>query len=526
MPKVRLMKNEEFKLNDSEKLVGYYRQFPSLAAKDLLGIDLIWYQRIALRSVFNKRYTMFLMGRGCGKTWLVAVAAVLHALLFPKSRIGVIAPSFKQAEFFFDKIGELYDNSPYVRAAAKGKPLRATYKARIMFRNGSFIEGLPLGTGQKVRGQRYNFLIIDEYAQVDEEIIKTVVLPMMTVKYKGITNKTVIASSAYYTWNHLYSQYIRYSLMMKEKPDEYALHEHNYLDVKMVPEEERPFDMDEEIIEMIRLESTEEQFEMEVMGKFPTESTGFINQQLIDKCTPRNTITSSESPIEAMGELTHEYSMGIDAARVQGGDNFSISIMKIDKFSNNIKRYVYCKAWNGITYQQMIYEIRKALKEFPVSRIYMDAGGGGLTLKDLLAEPYDNKQGVSGPPILDMNDKATEGLFGARILSVVNFTRPFVNDLYMRSKADMQHGTIAFPLNVVHHGDKNLNMIAENIIETKKELLMLQAEPMDNYYKFSVPPQFKKDRATSFALANWAANEVLENPILIQKQEPAVGFWV
>lgn len=516
------MKDEEFKLNNSEKLVAIYRNQPELAAQDLLNIDLMWYQRVCLRSMWHKKYTMLLMGRGCGKTWLTAVFAVLHAMLYPGSRIGIIAPSFKQAEFFFDKIQELYDSSAYFRASCKKRPQRTTYRARAEIRNGSFIEGLPLGTGQKIRGQRYNQLIVDEYAQVDEEIIRTVVLPMMTVKYKGIKNKTIIASSAYYTWNHLYAEYIMYQIKSIERPDMYAVHEHNFEDIKMVPEEQRSFDMDEEIIDMIRATSTEEQFDMEVMGKFPVESSSFITQRLIDRCTPKNTSSSVESPLEVEGDSIVRYSLGIDSARVQGGDNFAMTVLKID---GENKRVVYVAAYNGISYPEMVYVIRKVLNDFPIHRICMDTGGGGLALKDLLAEPYDNKAGVKGPPILDMEDKDTENLIGLRILQMINFTRPIVNDLYMRLKADMQHAQVLFPQNVLRHGDQDIDNAAKNIVETKKELLMLQAEAKGNHYTFEVPAQFKKDRATALVLSNMAANQLIENPQTIEVIEPAVGFW-
>lgn len=522
---VRLMKNEEFKLNESERLIMFYRKFPVQAAKDLLGVDLAWFQRQTLRSMWFKRYSLLIMGRGTGKTYMMALFASLHAMLIPGSRIGVITPSFKQTEFLFDKIEEFNLTSPFFRASVKGKVQRTTYRAMSKMRNGSFIEGLPLGTGQKIRGQRYNIVIVDEYAQVGEDIIKLVVRPMMTVKFAGIQNKYIIASSAYYTWNHLYLQYILYNIMSQEDPENYSVHEHNKDDIFMIPEKDRPFDMDADIIEMMRMDSTEEEFSMEVLGKFPIENVGFISQQLIDSCTPKNTVTSVESPIESSGDNS-EYTMGIDAARVQGGDNFVITVLKIDRNNENLKRLVYCLALNGVKYQEMIFAIRKALMKFSIVRINMDSGGGGLTLKDLLAENYDNGAGVRGLPILDMDDRDTENVVGLRILSMVNFTRPVVNDMYMRLKADMQHKKIAFPLTILRHGEPELDQISKDCVETKKELLLLQAEGKGNYYQFDVPPQFKKDRATAIALSNMAANSFLEDYQEIPKQEPASGFWV
>jgi len=39
----------------------------------------------------------------------------------------------------------------------------------------------------KVRGRRYNFVVIDEYAFVPEDIIKLAIRPMLSVKHKNAT---------------------------------------------------------------------------------------------------------------------------------------------------------------------------------------------------------------------------------------------------------------------------------------------------------------------------------------------------
>jgi len=130
------------------------------------------------------------------------------------------------------------------------------------------------------------------------------------------------------------------------------------------------------------------------------------------------------------------------------------------------------------------------------------------------------------PAILDMEDKDTEDKEGLRILKMINFTRPVVNDLYMRLKADMQHKTFNLPIEIRRHSDKELEKAGIEILETKRELLVLQAEGKGNYYQFDVPNQFKKDRATALALSNQAANDFLSNFEELAESELADGFWV
>ncbi len=885
---VRLTREEQLKLNLSEKLVLFYRAHPCEAAEDLLGIKLCWFQRKALRDMWFKKNTLLLMSRGIGKTWLLALFVILYALLYPGVKIGVITPSFKQTEFLFDKIADFYESSMYFRAAAD-KYQRTTYKAFVKFQNLSFIEGLPLGTGEKIRGRRYNIVVIDEYAFVDEEIIKKVIRPMMNVKTKGVENKYIIASTAYYSWNHLYMQYLLYNVMSITQPDKYALHEYIFEDVRMIPDP--PFDLDYELYEMMRMDTTNEIYSMEnicltdknriickdvvknidkvtindyvlsgsgyfervlktnkrqysgeiikigswkngemlettpehpilvsrngkilyeeaknitlndylvfqipknnevdydiekayILGlylaegqisennnksrfdvprnkrynlkqkrkkqyslffhinedeidlkeriesyltriderigynkcktskclsigcyfsedeiykfvdfmkignksyikkipdeiftwkkeniiafikgvfdgdgyirtesvsmdlvsedvitkmkyllsmigiqssifkmtekgegyvnglkcnlqpvwrlnisginasrflnlydiqkttkntpgrdkgfiddnyvyykiksietedfngfvynleiendpsyltsvsqvhncQFPIENVGFFTARLIDQCTPKATEDAdSVCPMEYFGDKGTFYVMGIDAARVAGGDNFSISILKLQ---NGIKRHVFGFTLNGSPYQEMIFHIRRLMQEFNIVQINMDSAGGGTTIKDLLAQPYKMIDGKTLPAILDMDDKLTEEKEGIRMLRMVNFTKPEVNDLYMRLKADMQHKTIQFPIDLRHSTDRELEKVAKEILETKRELLVLQAEGKGNYYQFSVPSQFKKDRATSLTLANQAANDYFANFKQEIAVELGVGFWL
>ena len=516
---VRLTKEEQQRLNLSEKLVMFYRQNPVEAAKDLLGVDLVWFQRKTLRAMWFKKYNLVLMSRGVGKSWLLALFAVLYGLLFPGVAIGVITPSFKQTEFLYDKISDFYEESAYLRAAT-AKFQKTTYRAVIKFHNRAFVEGLPLGTGEKVRGRRYNIILIDEYAFVSEDIIKKVIRPMMNVKKKGIENKYIISSTAYYTWNHYYLQYLLYQVMSRKKPELYGIHEYIFEDLLMV--DNPPYELDMEVYKMMEMDTTREDYEMENLCKFPIENVGFISARLIDQCTPKRTLTSLDSPIEVTGEPNSVYSMGIDAARVAGGDNFAICIIKLD---GGVKRLVHTFTLNGAPYQEMIFHIRRLMVDFNIVQINCDSGGGGTTIKDLLMTPYKTITGEVAPPILDKDDKDMQIREGLHILRMVNFTRGSVNDLYMRLKADMQHRTLLFPIDVRRDKDREFEKVASEIIETRRELLVLQAEGKGTYYQFDVPSGFKKDRATAIALGNQAANHFLE---VYKEEEPSLadGFWV
>lgn len=521
--KARLTKAEQVKLTANEELIQFYRQFPVIAAKDLLLIDLAWFQREILNDMFFKDFVLLVMGRAVGKSWIDAVFAVLYAMLYPKTKIGIIAPVFRQAEFIFDVIEELYEQSPYLRAAVakstKNKGvMRTTYRCFVKFKNGSWIEALPLGTGNKVRGRRYHIIIADEYAQIDEDIIKLVIRPMMNVQKEGIKNKFICSSSAFYAWNHLYLQFLHYKVMEQREPESYAVHEYNYKDVLAIPN--APFKIDMNIIKMQMADMTVEMFEMENLAKFPIEAKGFFPARLIESCVSRH----DDGPQIHTSSNEGQYTMGIDAARIAGGDNFALSVIKL---GNGMDRSVaYAKTLNGKSFQEMRDTIRLVLSRFPIVRIAMDPGGGGTTLKDLLSEPWVHpitKESVL--PIFDMDDKSIPPEApGIRSLMMVNFTQPMVNHLYQTLKADMQHRRFILPVDIKKHPDRELEKAGWDILLTKQELMLLSAEPAGNFFKFTIPEGKKKDRATAVALANYAANSILQKPI-VEINELPIGAW-
>jgi len=73
---------------------------------------------------------------------------VRHSLSKNKDRY--LSPQFfRQVGYFFDYIQEFYDTSPYFKMCTKKKIMRNMNREYVEFVNGSYIEGLPLGDGNK-----------------------------------------------------------------------------------------------------------------------------------------------------------------------------------------------------------------------------------------------------------------------------------------------------------------------------------------------------------------------------------------
>ena len=160
--------------------INYYRQRPDIMNEELLEIKQNLYQRVAIRALFDKSYNIWVWSRGLGKSWTAGLAAVDFALLYPGMRIGVAAPSFRQSKMIIENkiVGDLMQRSKFLEQEVK-KVNNKIDTLEVEFYNGSKIISFPVGTdGAKIRGLRLEFIIIDEYAQMNPTIVNRVIKPI------------------------------------------------------------------------------------------------------------------------------------------------------------------------------------------------------------------------------------------------------------------------------------------------------------------------------------------------------------
>lgn len=517
----RKMRKDKYTFTLTEKQVLYYRTHVVDAALDLLGVELTWFQRIILRTLMFTRFPLLNLGRGIGKTYIMAIAACLTAMLYPKIKIGIIAPVFRQANYVFDYIDELWGKSDYLKASTVKVSSRGSAQSVLKFTNGAYIEALPVGDGNKIRGRRYNLMFIDEYAQMSELIIRLVIRPMLNIKQGNRNNRLVVASTSYYRWNHYWNLYVFYLKQMVDKNTDYVVCEFDYVDVMNT--QNSPYTIDEEILKMQKEDMTEEQFLMENACLFPSDSVGFISAKLLDSCTPK------QFPIEPK-VLDDEgsdakYVIGVDAARSSGGDNFAITLLEID---GHICKVVAVQSFNGVRFQDTTSAVKSFVEKFNVILIVIGSGGGGSTVKDLLAEEWVNSEGEKMLPILDMDDELHAKIEGLRIVKMVSETAKKNSEMYMQLKAHLQQKKLLFPLDVSVGAKENKQMaeLYKQISSLKKELLVLEAIPQGMYHKFEVPSKYKKDRATSLVLALDGIVDSNKSGRFAFNKELAVGFFV
>lgn len=389
------------------KSLAFYRQYPDIFARDRLKIPLNLYQKILLRAFFRNKYSMWILSRGLGKSWLGALALCCFGILYRNTLMGVVAPSFRQSKIIIEDkvIRDLCKRSPFLQNEIK-RVVLSQAEASIEFYNGSRIRAIPTGDGNKIRGERFQLIMADEYAQIRPEIIDLVIQPMLNVvaDYQvgkkqedyanALGNRLLITSSAYYRHNHLYPLFLLYAKEMATGEGKYFVATLSY----QIGVQVGLFDADHIEKEKKRLSAMD--FRMEYECIFPNlAEDAWISPNDLTAC-------STLVHIETKGEPEFEYVMGLDCARVEGGDNTVAHIIKLVPRKDHIeKQVVYTLSMNGLSFKEQAAQIRAVMKKFPVIVVAMDTSGLGVGLADELANEYwDIELQRNLPPIIDIND--------------------------------------------------------------------------------------------------------------------------
>ena len=406
------------------------------------------FQSVMLNMLWYKKFPMIIGCRGLGKTFLLAVYALLRCLLIPGSKVVIAGAGYRQAKLVFRYIDELYQASPIIQEACKGGggPKYGSDGASLKVGLSSIV-AIPIGDGEKIRGLRANVLIADEFGSIGEEIFEIVLKPFTAVHanpaqraaiasviqrlqdmnvnedlikaikdLQDFGNQIVISGTATHKYNHFYKRYIAYrnfidsrgdvdrfiealqkqqsqimtgtaSVISKKEAERLASNWFQYAVFQL------PYDgIDPEFLDMDQILSDKatfpaDRFDREYKAAFPDDSDGFIKRSKIEMSTPRiKPDGSGDHPvdIEIFGNPREYYVMGLDPAR--WNDNFGLVILKL---SDRGKELVYCDAWNKTKWGVSVEKIRDVCRRFNIVYIAIDREGGGSHVVELLQQKYD-----------------------------------------------------------------------------------------------------------------------------------------
>ena len=153
--------------------ITFYRRNVHRFVEHYFGIKLYAYQVPWLYAMSLADSYVAICSRAVGKTWLLAVLSCARAVLYPNSKVVVVASTKQQAGIIVeDKISELTSNHPNLAREIKNITTNMN-KWQVDFYNGSRI--VVVASRDSSRGKRSTFTIYEEFRLIDKEVVDSVI---------------------------------------------------------------------------------------------------------------------------------------------------------------------------------------------------------------------------------------------------------------------------------------------------------------------------------------------------------------
>tara|TARA_R110000744_G_scaffold58405_5_gene121830 strand:- start:7844 stop:9835 length:1992 start_codon:yes stop_codon:yes gene_type:complete len=484
-------------------------EYFSFLCKQIFNIQILPSQALMLQEMWNRRFPMLIASRGFGKSFMLSLYAMMRALLLPNRKVVIVGAAFRQSKVLFEYMETIWNNSPILRdiCDSNSGPRRDVDRC-VMRINDSRVTCLPLGDGQKIRGQRANDIISDEFASIPRDIFETVVAGFAAVsadpidnvkriaaekkaKELGVTleakeedvtsnkdNQIILSGTAYYDFNHFSTYWKKWKSIIKSKGHISRLRE-------VFGGEDPPKDFDWTEYSVIRIpyELLPEGFmdaaqvarskatvhagiyQMEFGACFTRDSQGFFKRSLIERC-----VASEQEPIKTIngdtisysasiiGDANKHYIFGVDPASEV--DNFSIVILEVNA---DHRRIVHCwtttrsehrkKVKKGYSTETDFYaycarKIRDLMKRYPCLHVAMDAQGGGIAVMESLHDKDKIQDGEHAiwPVIDEDKEKDTDDEKGLHILEMCQFAKyDWLSEANHGLRKDFEDKALLFP---------------------------------------------------------------------------------
>ena len=156
--------------------------------------SLFFYQRFTLRALMRFKDVFITAPRAFSKSFITILALFLQCVFIPGRKVFMTANTKQQAaQITKEKIYEIYDHWPLLKKEIIGWELNeypgnfGKDYVTLKFRNGSVFDVVL--AGDAARGGRRHGGMIDEIRDGDEEMINSVVIPLVNVSRRLPSNK-------------------------------------------------------------------------------------------------------------------------------------------------------------------------------------------------------------------------------------------------------------------------------------------------------------------------------------------------
>lgn len=390
-------------------LYKFLRNNVAYSSELFLGVRLFPFQSMAIKGMMVSDYSMFVFSRGMSKTFSTAIYILLECLLTPKANIGVIAGSFRQSKMIFLKIEDILSKPDAKLAKDCGFSLQKGTDMWTLKIGNSQAIALPLANGERLRGFRFNRIVLDEFITIPEKIFIEVILPFLGVienppereemhnlenelieagkmteeeRYVWPNNKLIILSSPSFKFEYMYKLYKKYEALIfgedasqEDDDSEDRLPDNAYRLIMQLSYDCAPKTLyDAPLLKQAKATMSEMQFAREFGAQFVDESDGYYRLSKMAACT----VPDGEKPtVEIAGNPADEYTLAFDPnwAGNSSADHFAMHVFKLMREEQkSVLLHSYAIA--GVDLKEHMRYFLYLLQSFNIVGICGDYNGG------------------------------------------------------------------------------------------------------------------------------------------------------
>jgi len=324
------------------------RQDPVFFAEAILGFKVFPYQAELL--LCPKKRVVACWARQTGKTTTIAIKVIHYAFTNGNTTTLIVSRGLRQSMIMFGKIEQFIMGNPFLR-----RSVAKSTRTLIQLRNKSQIIALPCGPdGATLRGYTADLVVMDEAAFMPEEVILSVVFPMLAT-----TNGTAIMLSTPWGRDHVFYRSFK-------NPDFWSQHvraEECPLISKMFLEEQRG------VIGELR-------YKMEYEAEFVDDENSFFKQDLIRGCIEDYDLLDF-SQLKTSERFKGNYYLGADFGKRV--DYSAVALLQEEE-GEKLRLCLLKQFELGTPYTEVISFIRWLNEKFDVVKGFVDQSAVGESL--------------------------------------------------------------------------------------------------------------------------------------------------
>lgn len=404
----------EGELTDTQAQITFakfLRYNPAIACQILYGVELYPVQDLMLRTMFQRDFVLNILSRGYGKSTVAGWFIGLYAIFNPGVKIGISSKSFRQSKIIFKNLED-------IQKSAKGmffkqcvqKVIHGADAWEMTFHNNSRIVCIPLGDGGKIRGYRFDVMVIDELLLLSDQTINEVIRPFLVVNsdpkmklkiekaikilrqtgeiseedIKTITpmgKKLIGLTSASYKFEYLYELYSSYIESIKSTYDPESENKISHAVFQLSHKSAPEGLMNKSQVEEARSTMSAAQFARELESQFTDDSSGFFSSHKMKLAT----VPDGQKPCtRIMGDPNKKYILAIDPNYndAEMSDHFAMAVTELDE-ENRSGTLVHAYALSKSNIAARARYIAYLMKSFNIVFIILDNAGGNKFIGDI-----------------------------------------------------------------------------------------------------------------------------------------------